>query len=120
MKILSIFSHAAQKEFAKSLVLQLSKELPPVLMSDRRKVLSVNKVTRLLERTYQAAASYQQEHQVGFIKRAVLANSFKWELMNVKYPDDFVEMATEGLVVVLCKPKDTSKESLKEAPLAKK
>jgi hypothetical protein len=107
MKIFSVLGYACLQEFAQSLVQQLSKDLPPVLMSDRRKVLSVNKVTRLLDRTFQAAASYQQEHHVGFIKRAVLANSFKWELKNVKYPDDFVEMATEGLVVALCKPRET-------------
>lgn len=105
MKMFSMFIHAGQKEFAKRLALQLSKELPPVLLCDRRKVLSVNKVTRLLERTYQAAAAYQQEQHLGFIKRAVLANSFKWELKNVSYPEDFVNMATEGLVVALCKPK---------------
>lgn len=107
MKIFSLFGHASLQVFAQSLAQQLSKDLPPVLMSDRRKVLSVNKVTRLLDRTYQAASSYQQQHHMGFIKRAVLANSFKWELKHVKYPDDFVEMATEGLVVALCKPKET-------------
>lgn len=116
MKILSIFSHAAQKDFARSLVLQLSKELPPVLMSDRRKILSVNKVTRLLERTFQSATAFQHDNSMGFIKRAAFANSFKWELKNVNYPDDFVEMATEGLVVALCKPKDSTKQT----PSAKK
>ena len=106
MNIFNIFSHAAEKKFAMSLVQQLSKEIPPALMQDRRKVLSVNKITRLLERTYQVAADYQKDHSMGLIKRSILANAFKWELKNSGYPDDFVNMATEGLVVQLTQSKN--------------
>jgi hypothetical protein len=94
-------SAGREKAFATELAEGLVKELPPGLMDTRRGVLSVNKVTRLLERTYRSAASYQEKHRIGFIKRAVLANSFKWELKNRSYPDDFVDVATEGLVVEL-------------------
>lgn len=99
MTFLSFFSSAREKTFARELVLRLVKELPPALVEDRRKVLSVNKVTRLLERTYREAKSFQQTHRLGFVKRAILANSFKWELKSSAYPDDFVDLATEGLVI---------------------
>jgi len=103
MNILKMMSADREKVFAQELVQRLAKELPPSLMDKRRTVLSVNKVTRLLERTYQAAFKYQQEHRLGFFKRASLANSFKWELREAAYPDDFVDLATEGLVVELSK-----------------
>ncbi|WPB56868.1 hypothetical protein [Xylophilus sp. GOD-11R] len=93
------FDYSTEKDLASRLSNDLARDLPPAMMGDRRKVISVNKVTRLLEKTYEAAAAYQRENIPGFIRRAVLANNFKWNLKNKNYPDDFVEMATEGLVV---------------------
>jgi hypothetical protein len=95
------FGPSRDSDFAKQLVAQLAKELPPVLMAERRTVLSVNKVTRHLEKTMQAAADYQKQNRLGFIRRAVLVNAFRWGLKNGGYPDDFVDVATEGLVVEL-------------------
>jgi hypothetical protein len=109
MSILNIFSSASEKAFAKEMIARLVKEIPPALMESRRKVLSVNKVTRLLERTFQMAAEYQQEHKSGFVKRAVLANCFKWELKGANYPEDFVNLATEGLIVTLSKASKKAK-----------
>ena len=103
MKILRFFNHALEKDFARDLVERLVKELPPRLMEQHHKVLSVNKITRLLERNGQLAISYQQEHGLGVLKRAVLANAYKWQLKNSGYPDDFVDVATESLVVALTK-----------------
>jgi hypothetical protein len=97
------FGTALEKAFARELVERLVKDLPPALMTDRRNVLSVNKITKLLEKTYGSANAWQREHRIGFIKRAVLANAFKWELKNAGYPDDFTDMATEGLVVEITK-----------------
>jgi hypothetical protein len=109
MSLLDSLSFKAEKTFARGLVEQLTKELPPTLMEKKRKVLSVNKVTRLLERTYQTVGEYQSKHQTGFVKRALIANTFKWELKNAGYPDDFVDMATEGLVVEISNVKKASK-----------
>ncbi len=95
------FGPSRDSAFAKDLVARLTKELPPALMDERRKVLSVNKVTRQLEKTFEAAAAYQREHRIGFIRRAFLANGFRWELKSQGYPDDFVDVAVEGLVVEL-------------------
>ncbi len=96
-----MFGFSRDTEFARSIVEQLGRELPAGLMETRRKVLSVNKVTRQLEKVYEAAADYQAKNRLGFIRRAALANAFRWELKNSGYPDDFIEVATEGLVVEL-------------------
>lgn len=107
MSLSTFFSSASEKAFAKDMAQKLVKEIPPALMESRRKVLSVNKVTRLLERTFQMATEYQQEKRSGFVKRAMLANAFKWELKEAQYPDDFIDLATEGLVVTLSKAAKT-------------
>lgn len=96
-----IFNFSAEKTLAHDLVVDLKKDLPPTLMEKQRKVLSVNKITRLLEKTYQVAREHQNSQGMGFIKRSILANSFKWELKNLGYPEDFIDMATEGLVMEL-------------------
>lgn len=103
MSIFNIFSYSEEKSLAQELARRLEKELPPTVMESRRKILSVNKITRILENIYSKAQSHQKQHRIGFIKRAVLANNFKWELKKLNYPNDFVEMATEGLVIELSK-----------------
>lgn len=70
--------------------------------------MSVNKITRHLERVYAAAIDFKDEEHIGFVGRAVMANAFKWGLKEARYSDEFVDMATEGLVVALSKAKSTS------------
>ena len=96
-----IFGPSRDSAFARQLAATLAKDLPPRLMEAQRGTMSVNRITRQLEKTYKAAADYQREQRIGFIRRAVLANGFRWELKNIGYPDDFVEVAIEGLVVEL-------------------
>lgn len=96
-----LFNHDAEKALAKELAAQINKNLSPRLMNERRQVLSANKISRLLEQSFEIAKAYQSEHKLGLIKRAVLANTFRWELRSCGYPDDFINVATEGLVVEL-------------------
>lgn len=109
MSLFSYFNLAAEKALARTLAEQLAKSLPPNAIEERRTVLSVNKLTRLLEQTYATAQTHQSHHQMGVLKRAVLANRLKWELLDRGYPKDFVEIAIEGLVVQLSKPTATRK-----------
>jgi hypothetical protein len=92
-----------EKRLAAKMVEMLVKELPPALLDGRQQVLSVNRVTRVLERVLETAKDHQRNSQLGVFGRARLANHFKWELKNHGYLDDFVEMATEGLVMELTK-----------------
>jgi hypothetical protein len=103
------FGFKRDGEFARELADRLAKELSPVLMDTRRKVLSVNKVTRSLEKAYESAAAYQAEHRLGFIRRAFIANDFRWALKEAGYPQDFIDVAVEGLVVELSKKKPAAK-----------
>ena len=85
------------------LAAQLAKEISPELMQNKRKLLSVNKITRLLEKTFTAASDYQKTNKMGWLKRTVFANAFQWELKKLNFPNDFVTMATEGLIIKLMK-----------------
>ena len=101
--IARLFNHDAEKSLAKDLSAQIVKNISPRLMNERRQVLSANKISRLLEQSYEIAKAYQTSHKMGMIRRAVLANSFKWELKSCGYPEDFINVATEGLVMELGK-----------------
>lgn len=98
-----LFNHDAEKALAKELSTQIIKNLSPKLMKERRQVLSANKISRLLEQSFEIAKAYQTNNKLGMIKRAVLANSFRWELRACGYPDDFINVATEGLIIELGK-----------------
>jgi hypothetical protein len=69
------------------------------LLRDNRQALSVNKITRVLEKAFLQASAYQAAQRMGFVRRSLFANAFQWALKEQGYPQDFVVMATEGLVV---------------------
>lgn len=103
MGFFSFFSSKRAKSFAEDLAQSLTKDLPPNLILHSAKVVSANRVTTILERSYAKAATYQTEHDIGAIRRAALANAFRWKLKELGYPDGFVGVATEGLLVHLSK-----------------
>lgn len=106
VNLFGFFNQEAEKALAQKLAAQLAKNIPPKLMDQRRQVLSANKVSRLLEQVFEVAKEHQAKTSMGWVKRAVLANAFKWELKAKGYPDDFISVATEGLVVELTKKKE--------------
>ncbi|APW44480.1 hypothetical protein [Rhodoferax saidenbachensis] len=103
MKIIETLKFKKEKVFAAELAEQLARDVSPELMQKRRKALSVNKITRLLEKTYTKAQTFQQENSMGFFRRSIFVNAFQWELKSRNYPEDFSTMATEGLVISLMK-----------------
>lgn len=99
--LLGWFRHEGEKLLAKRMVEQLIKNLPAKHFTERLDVLSAKKVSRHLEEIYGVAREYQAEQHMGMFRRAVLANTFRWELKTAGYPEDFIGVATEGLIVEL-------------------
>jgi len=87
--------------FAKELADSVAKRYPPSLDRDKARMVSVNRITRVLEDVFDKAVEFNREHRLGVYKKARLGNSFKWELSELGYSAKFVEVATEGLVVYL-------------------
>lgn len=103
MKLFSFLSGTPEKSVASAMVDLLFKELPPDMVSREKGVISVNKITRALERAIELAKKHQQDRRLGTFGRARFANYLKWELVGRGYPPDFVELATESLVMELAK-----------------
>ncbi|HWP00064.1 MAG TPA: hypothetical protein VNL74_05475 [Methylococcus sp.] len=87
--------------FAKMLAQDIAKRYPPALDNVRGKKVSVDRLTRILEDAYAKAREFREERGLGFYRKAKLGNSFRWELADLGYTKEFVEMATEGLIVSL-------------------
>lgn len=93
------------KLFISQVVQKLASDLPPSSFQNTRKVLSVNKVASLLEDVCKACQSYQKENKIGFLRRVVLLNNFKWAMKEQGYSSDFIETATESVIFSLMKNK---------------
>ncbi|MBL8304270.1 MAG: hypothetical protein JNM26_16070 [Ideonella sp.] len=89
--------------FAKSLADDIAKRYPPQLDQQPGKRPSVNRLTRILEDVCAKGVSFQQEHRLGWLGKAQLGNSFRWALQEMGYQKDFVDFATEALVVHVSK-----------------
>ena len=101
---MSIFSRFSSKEvdtFAKSLAVEISKRYPPALEGDKEKKISQNRIARVLEDACKKAISFNSEKHLGIYRKARLGNTFRWELTELGYSKQFVELATEGLIVYI-------------------
>lgn len=97
----SIFAGAPVEAFAKTLAGDISKRYPPALDQDPSKRPSVNRLTRIMEDACEKATAFRAEHDLGWFGKAKLANAFRWELAELGYQKDFIDFATEAVVVHL-------------------
>ena len=96
-----MFNFQDDKEEACALAHSISTHVSSTLLRENRKLLSVNKITRVLEKAFLQASAYQAQQRMGFVRRSMFAHAFQWALKEQAYPSDFVAMATEGLVVAI-------------------
>ena len=100
MKSLSrLFFDPAVKEFAKDLALGIAKRYPPALDKEPDKRPSVNRMTRIIEDACKQAVDFKDAGKLGWLGKARLSNAFRWELVELGYRPDFVDLATEAVVV---------------------
>jgi hypothetical protein len=104
MNMLStLLRRAPVEEFAKSLAADVAKRYPPALDKEPGKRPSVNRLTRIVEDLCKRVVEFHTEHRLGWMAKAKLANAFRWELAELGYGKEFVNLATEAVVVHLGK-----------------
>lgn len=97
--LLALRMVAQDKQVITEIVEKLKIKIPTDLAKESGKLLSVNRVTRILEDTYEAISNYVRQTKPGYVRQALMANAFKWALKNTGYPENFVNVATEGFVM---------------------
>lgn len=101
---MGLFSSKADiPAFAKDLAGRLAKRYPPELDKQPGKRPSVNRLTRIMEDTCAAAVEFREQNKLGWLGKARLGNAFRWELDEAGYSAEFVEFATEAVVVHLAR-----------------
>ncbi len=98
---MALFSRAPIDEFAKSLAQDIARRYPVAIDREPAKRPSVNRLTRIVEDACAKVASFQAEHKLGWLGKAKLGNAFRWTLTEMGYQRDFVELATEAVVIHL-------------------
>ncbi len=101
---MGLFGSVSGKEvdaFAKALATDVSKRYPPALDKGGQRRVSQKRLTSILEETFSKAVDFRQKHNLGVYKKARLGNTFRWELEELGYSKQFIEVATEGLIVYI-------------------
>lgn len=99
---MSLFASTAPiDDFAKGLADTIAKRYPPALDKEPGKRPSVNRLTRIVEDACASALEFKVTHKLGWYGKAKLGNAFRWRLVELGYQKDFVELATEAVVVHL-------------------
>lgn len=97
--------------FAGQLAQRIAAKYPPELDTTSKKTIPEKRLTRILEEAFIAARAFKDENKLGIYKKARLSNSFRWELTRLGYSTEFVELATEGMVVYITKFDEKEKEN---------
>lgn len=96
---MNLFGFDAIKQQAELLAQSLVKQLPPKLLGKKLKVISINKISSVLEKIAEEGRNFIKDNKMGWLRRAYFANQFKWCLLAQGYEKEFIEMATEILIV---------------------
>jgi hypothetical protein len=84
-----------------ALVRELVRRYPPSMASGEGRRLSPQAVTNILEAVIGKAVAKSQELELGVVGKARLSNNFKWALKEQGYPEAFIDLVTEALVVYM-------------------
>jgi hypothetical protein len=98
--LLNWFSRKHIDEFADAIVADLRQQFPQagVDLSSKK---SAEKALRTLDRIFNRISAFAAERRPNLYQKACFGNRIKWALKEARYPDPFVEVATDKLVAYM-------------------
>ena len=87
------------EQFATEVARDFAKACPPADLQSERN--SVRKLARSIDAACERAAAFQKEKKLGVFGKAKLGTTFKWELKELGYGDEFVDEFTRSLLLRL-------------------
>jgi hypothetical protein len=100
-------SKAKIEAFAAELSQSVVTRYPPELVNDKARRPSEVRLTRIVEDVCQRAVAFRDEQGLGWLGKARLGNAFRWQMADKGYRKDFVDLATEALIVNLSRRPDS-------------
>lgn len=101
--MLGWFSRPEDEIFAKNIAQKFERRLPPSVAKSRRDKLNIERLGDIFENILVEAKNYNIKNRPNFIRKARIANIFRWELKSYNYPDEFIATVTNALVIYLSK-----------------
>ena len=98
--LLDWFSRKHIDEFADSVVADLRQHFPQT-GADLSTTKSAEKALRTLDRIFTRISAFAAERRPNLYQKACFGNRIKWALKEAKYPEPFVEAATDKLVAYM-------------------
>ncbi|MEY4749463.1 MAG: hypothetical protein RIQ60_1677 [Pseudomonadota bacterium] len=95
----SLFGPSRFDTLAEALSTELTRRYPPAMASGEGRKLSPKAVANIVEAVVNKAVAKSHEWHLGVIGKARLGNSMRWALKERGYPDAFVELVVEALIV---------------------
>ena len=102
--LLGVFSSDKVNAFAKSMAQRITTRYPPVIANNPEQPVSQKRIAEILHQTFATVPQFHQEAPLGLLGRAKLRNAFKWELLEIGYGDEFVDLAAAKLMERLARP----------------
>ncbi|OQA34030.1 MAG: hypothetical protein BWY57_00773 [Betaproteobacteria bacterium ADurb.Bin341] len=96
----TFFDARAENEFGKELASAVIEYLSARNLGKTDKKI-FEKERAMIDRIINLVCRYRNEHRLNFYKKAKLANSFKWALLESGCSTDFVDEMTKILVIQL-------------------
>jgi phosphoglycerate dehydrogenase-like enzyme len=84
------------EEFAVALAREFSTRFPPGTRS-----AEAQRFARAVDEICNRARAFQREKKLGIYGRAKIGTSFKFELKNAGYPDEFIDSLTHQVLLVM-------------------
>ncbi len=98
--LLDWFSRKHIDEFADSIVAELLQRFPQS-GTDLSSEKSVEKAMKTLDRIFSRISAFAAERRPNLYQKACFGNRIKWALKEARYPEPFVEAATDKLVAYM-------------------
>lgn len=86
-------------EFARDLAREFASRYPLEMAKGSPDKKQEKKLGRALNYVYRQAREFRHDRRLGVYGTARLGNGFKWELREMGYQYDFIEEATNGLIL---------------------
>lgn len=86
-------------QFAKQLANEFGQRMPvKVLLQQNRKV-SPERVALIIDTVIKKATEFSKLQRLGWLAKARLGMTFKWELKAAGYPEDMADILTKSVVI---------------------
>lgn len=96
--VFGFFSRDKINAFANSTAQRITIRYPPVIANNPEQPVSQQRIAEILHEAFAAVPQFRQEGPLGLLGRTRLRNAFKWELLEIGYGDEFVDLAAEKLM----------------------